>query len=169
MKPIEKEIKIEKEFHVSWYIIFYKFTFGLIELVSGLGIVLFGKRILAKFTILISQELLEDPHDLFANLGTKIAPNIFTHNTFLSLYLIILGIAKIAGSIGLIYKQNWGVDILVGLTILMFPFQLIHLLLHPSIFDSMYITLGVLIALYLIEFKPKAWISRIFIDKVRNH
>jgi uncharacterized membrane protein len=169
MKQVQEEIQIEKEFHVSFYIILYKFLFGLAELLSGLGILFFGKRILGRFTVMITQELLEDPHDMLANLSTKIVPNLLTHNTFLTLYLIILGSAKIAGAIGLIYKRNWGVDLLVGLTVLMFPFQFIDLVIHPSIFDFFYITIGILIALYLIEFKPKAWISRILLGKFGNH
>jgi uncharacterized membrane protein len=167
MKPREKDPQIKEEFHASWYIIFYKLTFGLIELITGLGITFFGKRILKTFTLQISQELSEDPHDLLAHLSMRVVPHIFTHNTYLILYLIILGSVKIAGAIGLIYKQNWGVDLLVGLTVLMFPFQLINLLIHPSIFDLIYITVGLLIALYLIEFKPKAWISRVLTGRIK--
>ena len=168
MKTTDKEIQLEKEFHVSFWIILYKFLFGLAELLTGLGILIFGKKILSRLMFLVKQELLEDPHDILANLSVKAIPNVLTHNTFLILYLIILGSAKIAGVIGLINKQNWGVDLLVGLTILMFPFQFIGLVIHPSIFDLLYITIGILIALYLIEFKPKAWISRILTGKFEN-
>jgi len=161
MKQKNAEEILEEEFHVSRYIIAYKMALGLVEFISGLAITLFGKQILAKYSILASQELSEDPHDLLAHLTMSIAPHIFTHNTYLVLTLILLGIVKIAGAVGLVYKQNWGVDLLVGLTMIMFPFQLVNLLIHRSLFDFFYISIGIGIALYLIQFKPKAWISRI--------
>ena len=151
----------KEEYHVSWFIIVYKFTLGLIELISGLGIALLGKQILADYMWQISQELSEDPHDFLANLSMGIVPNIFTHNAFIVLSLIVLGLTKIAGAIGLVYKQNWGIDLLVGLTIIMFPFQLTNLIANRSFFDFLYLLVGIVIALYLIRFKPKAWISRV--------
>jgi uncharacterized membrane protein len=151
----------KEKFHVSRLIILYKFALGLIEFISGLGIVFLGKQILASTMVQISQELSEDPHDLLANMGVGIVPNIFTHNTFFVTSLILLGFTKIAGAIGLVYKQNWGVDLLVGLTVIMLPFQLINLFVHRSFMDFLYLVLGIVIALYLIQFKPKAWISRV--------
>lgn len=151
----------KEEFRVSRYIILYKLIFGLIEASSGLVVVFFGHKIFNNLNISILRELSEDPHDLLAKLSQNILPGLFTHNTLIVIYLIILGIAKIAGAIGLINKQNWGVDLLVGLTVILFPFQLVDLIVHPSVFKLLYLTVGILIALYLIEYKPKAWISRI--------
>lgn len=151
----------KEAFHFSWYITVYKFVLGLVELITGLGIAFLGKQILARTMLQLSLELSEDPHDLLAHLFIRILPNIFTHNTYIVLSLILLGITKIAGAIGLFYKRNWGVDLLVGLTILMLPFQLFDLISHRSYFGLLYIAVGIMIALYLIQFKPKAWISRV--------
>jgi uncharacterized membrane protein len=159
----QREKHEKSDTHAPWYIILYKLTFGLIEFASGVGIRLFGKQIVRLYTLNLSKELSEDPHDMLARISAHIAPQIFTHNSYLVLYLILLGGVKIAGAIGLIYRQNWGVDLLVGLTILMFPFQLTNLFVHHSLFDFLYLSTGLLIALYLIEFKPKAWISRILL------
>ena len=148
--------------HFSWLVIIYKFALGLVELFSGLGIALLGKQILAQYMFQISQELSEDPHDLLANLSMGIVPNFFNHNTFIVVSLIVLGIAKIAGAIGLTYKKNWGVDLLVGLTVIMLPFQLYNLAVNRSFLDFIYLLVGIVIALYLIRFRPKAWISRVF-------
>jgi len=152
---------MKDEFHISWYIIFYKFALGLVEFISGMGIALLGKQILTDYSLRITRELSEDPHDLIAHISMGIVPHILVHNTSLILTLTVLGLAKIAGAVGLIYKQNWGVDLLVGLTVVMFPFQLINFLIHRSLFDLLYITVGIVIALYLIRFKPKAWVSRV--------
>lgn len=160
MTLIQSEAKIEKEFHVSVYIIVYKFVLGLIEFLSGFTLWFFGQKIYQIYRSGILQELSEDPHDLLANLSQKIVPNLLTHNGYIVIYLLILGSAKIAGAVGLIYKENWGVDLLVGLTAIMAPFQIVNLVIHPNIFDFFYFVIGLVIALYLIEFRPKAWISR---------
>jgi uncharacterized membrane protein len=160
MTLIQSEAKIEKEFHVSVYIIVYKFILGIIEFASGITLLFFGQKIYQIYRSGILLELSEDPHDLLANLSQKIVPSLLTHNGYIVIYLLILGLAKIAGAIGLVYKQNWGVDLLVGLTAIMAPFQIVSLVIHPNLFDLFYFLVGLIIALYLIEFKPKAWISR---------
>ena len=161
MKIFPKEDEIEKEFHISIYILIYKFILGIVELLIGIGIALFGSKIYLLYRTSLIKELSEDPHDLLARISENFVPNVLTHNTYIIIYLIVLGLAKILGAIGLIYKQNWGVDLLVGLTILMAPFQIVNLIIHPNLFDLIYFIVGILIALYLVEFKPKAWISRI--------
>jgi uncharacterized membrane protein len=161
MKIFPKEDEIEKEFHISIYILIYKFILGIVELLIGIGIALFGSKIYLLYRTSLIKELSEDPHDLLARISENFVPNVLTHNTYIIIYLIVLGLAKILGAIGLIYKQNWGVDLLVGLTILMAPFQIVNLIIHPNLFDLIYFIVGILIALYLIEFRPKAWISRI--------
>ena len=155
----------EKELHISWYIIVYKLCFGMVEFLSGVGIAFFGRQMLRIYRQDVARELFEDPHDLLARISQSVIPNLMVHKTSLIITLIVLGLAKIAGAVGLMYRQNWGVDLLVGLTILMLPFQVASLMLHPSFFDFLYISLGLIIALYLIEFKPKAWISRLLQKK----
>ncbi len=163
IKIFPKEQQIENEFHVSVYIVAYKFILGLSEFLGGVVIGFFGSRIYQVYQASLFKELSEDPHDLLARLSESVVPSVLTHNTYVVIYLLVLGLAKMVGAAGLIYKQNWGVDLLVVLTILMAPFQVINLVLHPQIFDLLYLVVGLLIALYLIEFKPKAWISRLFL------
>ena len=151
-----------EEHHVSKIIIAYKFVYGLFEFISGWGIALFGNQLLAQYLLLVSRELSEDPHDLIAHLSMAIIPNLFSHNTIIVITLILLGSTKIAGAIGLVNKKNWGVDLLVGLTVLMLPFQLINIFIHRTFFDLLYLLVGIFIALYLVRFKPKAWVDRVF-------
>ncbi len=161
MNLTTREQQLEQELHVSIYIVIYKFILGLVELASGLALVFFGERIYRVVQASLLKELSEDPHDILARLAETIVPNVLTHGGFVVISLVVLGVAKIAGAIGLVYKQNWGVDLLVGLTMIMAPFQIVNLILHPHIFDLLYFVVGLLIALYLIEFKPAAWISRV--------
>ncbi len=156
-----REEALEAEFHVSIYIVVYKFLLGIIEFSMGIVVAAFGAEIYRSLQSSLLRELSEDPHDLLARVAESIVPNVLTHNTFVVISLIVLGLAKMAGAVGLIYKENWGVDLLVGLTIVMAPFQIVSLVLHPRVFDTLYLVVGLVIALYLVEFRPKAWISRI--------
>ncbi len=163
IKLYPKEQEIENEFHVSIYIVVYKFLLGLFESASGVMLAFFGARLYRYYEASLLKELSEDPHDVLARLSESVVPNVLTHNNYVVIYLLVLGLAKMIGAIGLIYKQNWGVDLLVVLTILMAPFQVVSLIIHPSFFDLLYLVVGLLIALYLIEFKPRAWISRMLL------
>jgi uncharacterized membrane protein len=71
MTLIQSEAKIEKEFHVSVYIIVYKFVLGFTEFLSGITLWFFGQKIYQIYRTGILQELSEDPHDLLANLSQK--------------------------------------------------------------------------------------------------
>lgn len=152
----------KEPFHVSRYIIIYKIALGLFEFLSGLLIAAFGKQLFAQYMTRLSLELSEDPHDFLANLSFAIVPNYFVHNTIVVTSLILLGAAKIAGAIGLFYHKNWGVDLLVGLTVIMLPFQIIHIFSQPTFFNFLFLLTGIGIALYLVRFQPKAWVSRVF-------
>ncbi len=163
IKVFSKEEQIEKELHVSIYIVVYKFLLGLVELAAGLAIAFFGTRIYQAYQTSLVKELSEDPHDMLARLSESVVPNVLTHNTFVIIYLIVLGLAKMAGAVGVVYKQNWGVDLLVVLTFVMTPFQIVNLIFHPSAIDLVQLIVGLLIALYLIEFRPKAWVSRLLL------
>ncbi len=163
LKPFPREQQIENEFHVSIYIVVYKFLLGTLEFAGGLILGLAGSRLYQLYQASLLKELTEDPHDLLARLSESVVPGVLTHSTYVVIYLIVLGLAKMVGAVGLIYKQNWGVDLLVVLTILMAPFQVVNLFFHPHIFDVLYLVVGLLIALYLIEFRPRAWISRLIL------
>ncbi len=161
MSMLVREEALEKQYHVSIYIVIYKFVLGVLEFSLGIVVTVFGAELYRSIQSSLLRELSEDPHDLLARLAESIVPNLLTHHTFVVLSLLLLGVAKMAGAIGLIYKQNWGVDLLVGLTLIMAPFQIVSLILHPHVFDALYLLVGLVIALYLVEFRPKAWISRV--------
>ena len=157
----DREAALEKQYHVSRFIVIYKFALGISELTLGIVLAFFGSEIYRSIQFSLLRELSEDPHGLLARMSESMVPNIFAHDTFIVVSLVVLGLAKIVGVVGLVRKQNWGVDLLVGLTILMAPFQIINLVLHPRVFDLLYLVVALVIALYLVEFRPKAWISRV--------
>lgn len=161
MKPDRFEQTVENAYHVSWYIIAYKLIAGVLECGAGIGLALFGNQLMSLYGSLIAGELTEEPHDLLVTISERIVPHLFTHNTILLVYLILLGSVKIAGAIGLIYRKNWGVDLLVGLSLILLPFQAVSFIIHPNLIDVIYILIGIFIIFYLTEFNPKAWISRL--------
>jgi uncharacterized membrane protein len=163
LRPKVSEYNVKATNQTSRLIVVYKMVFGLSELLLGVYITIFGRTALIWYQKYAIQELSEDPHDLLVHLTEGIIPNVLAHHTFLAVYLIVLGGAKIAGAIGLIFKQNWGVDVLVGITFAMFPFQIVRLIRHPSLTESLYAAVGLLIALYLINFQPLKWLSRIIL------
>lgn len=151
---------IEDEYHVSQLIIIYKFVLGIFEVLLGLGVFFGGKQILDIYENFKSNEFLEDPHDLLLVISEKIIPVILKHQTYIILILLALGLVKIIGSVGLWKRKHWGLDLLVGLTIILLPFDLIVLFPHPSLLKFFYFFINVLIALYLVEFKPKDYFTK---------
>lgn len=159
-KIVNFEKKLEAEFHVSWYIIAYKLIYGFFELVLGIGIAIFGKSAYKLYYNFQAQELIEDPHDLIARTLNKIVPYLFNHHGYIIFLLVLLGTVKIVGAIGLIYKKHWGIDLLLGLTVLLLPFQFYNLIFHHSLIDLYYIVIGIFIAFYLTNYKPWEYTSR---------
>lgn len=152
---------IEEEYHVSQVIIIYKFILGFFELLLGLGILFGGKQILDLYENFKSQEILEDPHDLLITVVEKLVPFILHHQTFIIFALVALGIVKMIGSVGLWQRKHWGLDLLVGLTIILLPFELYQLFPKPTLLKLSYFLINILIALYLVEFKPKDYFTRL--------
>lgn len=162
----EKEtIKLEEEFHVSKFIIFYKFILGLSELILGLGVLILGKRAVVLYNSFKTGQLFEDPNTLLIHIAEKLLPYIFSHRVYIILVLVLLGLAKIIGAIGLVYKKTWGLDLLLFVTLLILPFQLFSFIRKPSLFDFIYILVGIFIVFWLVNFKPNEYIQKL---KKRN-
>ncbi len=152
---------LETELHISRYIIIYKLVLGLLETLLGLGIIIFGRQIVNIYQNFKSQELLEDPHDLLVSLLQKVLPYFVQHRGYVVFILLLLGIVKIVGSVGLMYRKHWGLDLLIILTILLLPFQLYSLFFSFSVSKLIYFTINLLIALYLVEFQPKNYFDQL--------
>ncbi|MCL4366570.1 DUF2127 domain-containing protein [Patescibacteria group bacterium] len=151
------EDSLEKELHVSRLIIIYKFSLGLIEIILGLGVIFFGQKVLDLYQNYKYQELFEDPHDLLVNLLDRVVPFAQNHQSSIIIILFLLGFVKIIGSIGLLYHKHWGLDLLIVLTIALLPFEAYHLLSDPNLTKTAYFFINILIALYLVNFRPKEY------------
>lgn len=140
--------------NVSKTIVIYKFVSGIIELALGMGAILFGKKIIVFYNHYKVKELLEEPHDLLVTTIAKITPFLFQHRVYIISLLLIIGTVKIIGAVGLMYEKEWGLDLLIGLFVILLPFDIYGLLTGFSVAKFLYLLINLLIALYLIEFKP---------------
>jgi len=147
--------------NISGYIIIYKFILGLIETILGLGIIFFGKRLFETYLNFTQNELFEDPHDLLAVILEKFVPYIFQHHIFIIFILLLLGISKMIGAVGLWYHKHWGLDILIVVTIILLPFEVVNLFRHLSLLNTAYFVINMLIALYLVNFNPKGYFTHL--------
>jgi uncharacterized membrane protein (DUF2068 family) len=146
--------------NVSKTVVLYKLITGLIELILGLGILFFGRNISRIYTNYKLNELLEDPHDLLINIVEKIIPVFVHYHTYFMIILVVFGLVKIIGAIGLFYDKEWGLDILILFFFLMLPFDIYTMFSHPTLLKTLYFLTNTLITLYLIEFKPHTYFRK---------
>ncbi len=152
---------LEKGYHISRLIIAYKFILGLLETLLGIGTIIFGRRIYEIYVNFKNNELLEDPHDLLVFIAEKIVPYIFAHQGYVVFILLLLGITKIIGSVGLWYRKHWGLDVLIVVTIILLPFETYYLVTQPSVSKIVFFLINFLIALYLVNFNPKGYFTNL--------
>lgn len=153
--------RIHPELKVSIYVIAYKFLLGVLELILGFGIIIFGNQILKLYFNFREQELINDPDDLIVHLVEKVIPYFLAYRSYIILILIVLGLVKVVGAVGLYYKKYWGLDLLIGLTFLLLPFDLATLLEHSSWTKVFYFLINLLIALYLVQFQPTTYFKNL--------
>jgi uncharacterized membrane protein (DUF2068 family) len=143
--------------NISKTVVYYKLITGIIELILGLGILFLGKNISRIYASYKLKELLEDPHDLLINIVGEITPILRHYHTYLMVFLIVFGVVKIIGAIGLLYDKEWGLDLLIMFFFLMLPFDIYTLLSHITFLKTLYFLINTLIAFYLVEFRPHTY------------
>ncbi len=146
--------KENRDQEVSALIIGYEFALGLIETLLGLGIVFFGKAVIAQYQTLRDSEFLNEGHDLLVDLLQKVIPYVSDHRVYVSVLLLALGLVKIASSIGLWMGKKWGKHLMIGLLVVLIPFDVVGILKHPKLLELIYLLIDVLIILFMTGFKP---------------
>jgi len=145
---------------VSSVVVVYKFISGLVELIIGLSIILFGKNISRIYTQYKLRELLEDPHDRLIITVQKMVPFFVHYRTYFIVTLVLFGIVKMIGALALFYHKEWGLDILILFFFLLLPFDIHTLFSHPTILKTLYFLINTLITLYLVEFQPHTHLQK---------
>ena len=149
----------KSDLQVSYLIIIYEFLLGLVEVILGLGILIIGDNVVLAYQALQHSDFLSERNDLLADILDSVIPYLTTHKLGISLLLLAFGAVKISSAIGLWLKKEWGKHLLVGLLVVLIPFDLFGLVTHPDIFEVGYLVIDVLIILYLIEFSPKEYLE----------
>lgn len=155
------EDSLEKELHVSRWIIGYKFILGFIEIWLGIGVIIYGQRIINLYREFKTKELLENPHDLLITIADKFFPIFIQHRFYIVSFLLLIGIAKVIGAIGLYYRKYWGMDILIAVTVILLPFDIFTFVKNPTLLKAIYIAINAFIALYLVNYNPKKYIEHL--------
>jgi uncharacterized membrane protein (DUF2068 family) len=140
--------------HVSRIVIIYKFLLGLLEVLLGVGIFFFGDLLYEVYLNFRNSELLEEPHDFIALITEKLIPYLFAHQGYIVLILIFLGVTKMVGCVGLWYKKQWGLDILMAVTVFLLPFEIYAVIAHPTYSKVTFFLVNLFIAFYLVNFRP---------------
>lgn len=152
-----------KSFGGSKLIAVYEIVHGFLDTILGILLVIFGHTLLRFYINFRTGELLEDPHDLFIRITNLVMPYLSKKSIYIPIivYFIGFGIARIISGIGILNEKEWGKHLLVGLVILLIPFDLYHLLRHISLLSFGYLVINVVIILYLVQFKPKDYFKEL--------
>lgn len=120
---------------------------GAGELLLGLPLLFFSHAQLTSLAgSVTAEELTEDPHDLVANLLLRSAAHT-THGTllFVALYLVVHGVVKLAIVLALIWGKERVYPWAIGALGLFVVFQVVELVLHPSVSVALLTVLDVVI------------------------
>lgn len=154
-------INKEDDIKISKGIVLYKFILGVGELSIAFSLIFFGRNIGRIYQQYRVRELLEDPHDRLIKFIQGVSPYLNQNRTYFIGLLLILGITKVIGAIGLWKNKEWGLDLIVGLFVILIPFDMIDLIIKPSFIRVVYFLINVLITFYLLEFKPHKYLRRL--------
>lgn len=148
---MEKEIVIRP---LSYRImVAYEFIGGFVELFLGFGVLFLGNSFNAFYQAFALSHLREDPN-LFVRTIERTIPFLLNHKAYVIVYFLVFGLSKIMGGIGLWYEKVWAIYMVILLSFLLLPFEVIDFIARPSPFKLIYIIINVLIVAYLVRFQP---------------
>lgn len=130
-------------------VVLYELVVGSIETTIGLGLVIFGEDLQELYINLRSTGILDNPHGFVISTVQKFAPFLSAHYLFIGIYLFLVGLTKVVCGIGLAHRKRWADYLLVGLLLVFLPLDIMGLLHRPSLTRILFVSLNVVIILYL--------------------
>ncbi len=130
-----KETQREKFIHkiFVWGVLLKAFD-GVLEVLGGIAL-LFTGTLTHLATVLIKNELIEDPHDPLATYLQHTLPAFLAHSGwFAALYLFSHGIIKLILVIGLLRDKLWAYPSAIIVFVLFIVYQIYRYLFTHSIF-----------------------------------
>jgi uncharacterized membrane protein (DUF2068 family) len=134
-------------------LVLYKFIAGLFEVSIGISFGIFGNQFLRFYQLFELSHLREDP-SIYVRTVEKAVPYLLDHRTYVIVFFLTFGMAKIIGAIGLWYEQYWAIQMMILLSALLLPFEIVDFLQRPTIFLAFYILANIAILVYLMHFNP---------------
>lgn len=131
----------------------YKFLVGITEVCIGAAFGLFGKQFLRFYEFFELSHAREDPN-LYIRTIERAIPFLLDHSTYVVVFFLTFGTAKIIGAVGLWFERMWAIHLMIILSAMMLPFEIIDFLRRPSIFLVFYIAANFAIVIYLLHFNP---------------
>lgn len=151
----------DEDIRISKTIVVYKFILGVGELALAFSLIIFGRNLGRVYQQYRVRELLEDPHDRLIAFIQYISPVLAQNRNYFIGLLILLGVTKVCGAIALWRGHDWGLDLIVGLFVILVPFDIAELFYRPTLVKFIYFFINLLITFYLIEFKPHKYLRRL--------
>lgn len=138
----------------SGAVILYELVAGILELILGSGLALFGRSILKIIDNLRNSGIIANSPAVVAGTIERLIPYLFEYRAYLALFLIALGLGKIVSGIGLYHKREWARHLLVALLLASLPLDGVSLIRHFSLLKILYLSINVAIIAYMAKLKP---------------
>jgi uncharacterized membrane protein (DUF2068 family) len=134
-------------------LIFYKFAAGALEVLTATLFLLFGRQFSNFYQNFELAHVDQEP-SLYVRTVEHAVPFLLDHKMYIIVFLLTFGLGKIIGSIGLWYEKMWAIHMMIVLSMLLIPFELVDFISHPSGFKLFYILMNIIIVVYLLRFNP---------------
>jgi uncharacterized membrane protein len=120
---------------IAKILVYFKGIFGIVELVTGIELLLIGRKALNKVLLwIVNFEPFEDHPRLMDSATRFVAENILgSLHTLIALYMIVHGLIAIAVVIALIHKKLWAFPAAGTILVLFIVYQIYRLALAFSL------------------------------------
>lgn len=143
---------VQKHWHKLFkFSVLIKGFIGTLGITSGLLFLFLNKTTLTGwFSLLVRNELLEDPNDRFINFLTYALQNISSDaKTFAALYVLAHGFLNIFLVVQLYRNKHWAYLVIIWVMLISMPYQIYRISIHHSLaliaitlFDAFFIILA---------------------------
>jgi uncharacterized membrane protein len=152
MTPITR-FKLKPD-HLRLLIASYKIVTGTAEIVFASLLLFLSseglQNIVDGFT---AEEGREDPSDLIVLFVQHHLPDILSGKGVFAIALLTLGVLKVIGGIGFVFKKDWGFWLVVALLAVLLPADVRELVIRPGVGLGLFVLLHASIVYLLVRYR----------------
>ncbi len=137
--------------------IFYKILLGIIEFIFGLGLLVLGLQLYEMFNRFINTHAIQDSDDIFLIITNQYVPILLQHRYLISIIFLALGLSKIMGGLGMLYRKVWAKHLLISFMLAFIPYDLVGFIRSPTLFEAVYLVFSIVLVLYFMDFRPRQY------------